>query len=184
MQHTGSVALRTARLLLRPYADGDAAALYRNLLSDRAVMAHVNWPAARTPAGAETLLAAWLRVAGNERVYRWAVCAGDEVAGDIAVTQWNARDARCELGFCLCRRLWGQGLMAEALCAVTGHLFAIVGFHRIGLRHDADNPASGRVMQKAGYLYEGTLRGAMLRDDGTYADVVLYGVTRDRWRAP
>ena len=66
--------------------------------------------------------------------------------------------------------------MTEALSAVMDYLFDTVGFHRISLRHDIQNPASGRVMQKCGMRLEGITRGERKRADGSWADICNYGL--------
>jgi ribosomal-protein-alanine N-acetyltransferase len=68
-----------------------------------------------------------------------------------------------------------MGLMSEALAAVMDYLFREVGFHRVQARHDVDNPASGRVMQKCGMSFEGILKEAKLQREGRFSDLALYG---------
>lgn len=72
----------------------------------------------------------------------------------------------------------------EALTAALEYLFHTVGFHRVQMRHDALNPASGRVMQKCGLQLEGTLRGFKRRQDGTWADIRLYAALAESWQKP
>ncbi len=183
MQHTGTVELNTPRLTLRRYTLEDAEALFRKLLSDPMVMQHVDWDAGHRLADAKYQVEQWVRQYEKPVVYRWAICYENELVGDIAVTRWNREDAHCALGFCLCRRLWGQGLMAEALVAVISHLFESVQFHRVGLAHTGRNPASGRVMEKAGLSFEGRMADAVRHGDG-YDDLCLYGAVRGKWQPP
>lgn len=107
-----------------------------------------------------------------------------ELAGDISVVRWNEEDSWCELGCCIARKYWNQGLMTEALTAALEYLLHTVGFHRVQMRHDALNPASGRVMQKCGLQLEGTLRGFKRRQDGTWADIRLYAALAESWQKP
>ena len=74
----------------------------------------------------------------------------------------------------------GQGIAAEALGALCDFLFGQVGFHRIAAVHDPANPASGRVMQKAGMTCEGTLRQQRFIK-GRFVDAVVYSILRDEW---
>ena len=66
-------------------------------------------------------------------------------------------------------------LNTEALRAVIAHGFDAMGLHRIEGQHYVENPASGRVMAKAGMTREGLLRGYVLRD-GVPRDNVLYAI--------
>ena len=67
--------------------------------------------------------------------------------------------------------------MPEALKAVTDYLFDVVGINRLMATHDVNNPKSGRVMQKAGMKYEGTLRQAGQNIQGI-CDASVYSIIR------
>lgn len=58
--------------------------------------------------------------------------------------------------------------MTEAMSAVIAYLFDEVNMHRILTKHDVENPASGKVMQKCGMKHEGIFRRYYLHSDGTY----------------
>lgn len=82
-----------------------------------------------------------------------------------------------EIGYCLGRAYWGRGIMPEALCAVLDFMFDEAGFNRIAACHDVGNPKSGRVMEKSGMKYEGTLRQAGKNNQGI-CDIACYAVLR------
>ena len=65
----------------------------------------------------------------------------------------------------------------DAIREVMRYLFDEVGMNRVGACHDSNNPKSGRVMQKAGMKYEGTLRGAGRNNQGIM-DEVWYGLLK------
>ena len=67
--------------------------------------------------------------------------------------------------------------MSEALKTVLEFGFTKLGLNRIEAQHESDNPASGRVMIKAGMRHEGTLRQRVY-NKGRYADVELYAILR------
>ncbi len=75
----------------------------------------------------------------------------------------------------------GQGYMTEALKAVIHHAFCDLGLQRVFASHFASNPASGRVMQKAGMRYEACLRKHVVRWNQAH-DLVYYGILRDEYR--
>ncbi len=68
--------------------------------------------------------------------------------------------------------------MPEALAEVIRFLFEEVGMNRIQATHDARNPNSGRVMEKCGMLYEGTMRQASRNNQGI-DDSVVRAVLRE-----
>ena len=71
---------------------------------------------------------------------------------------------------------------AQALKAVTDTLFRSLPLNRLEAQHDVRNPASGRVMQKSGFVQEGILRGRIL-NKGEYVDTVLYALLRSDWES-
>ena len=60
------------------------------------------------------------------------------------------------------------------------YLFEEVGFDRIAAEHDGNNPKSGRVIQKIGMIYEGTLRKSGFNNQGII-DEVWYSILREEW---
>ena len=70
--------------------------------------------------------------------------------------------------------------MPEALKAVMEYLFDVVGLNRIAACHDANNPKSGRVMEKAGMKLEGTLRAAGKNNLGICDEVWHATIRSDR----
>ena len=87
-----------------------------------------------------------------------------------------------EFGYWLGVPFWGNGYATEALREVIRLGFEDIGLRRIEACHFAHNPASGRVMQKAGLTNEGTqrLRGHRF---GELYDRVNYGLIDEEWRA-
>jgi RimJ/RimL family protein N-acetyltransferase len=83
-----------------------------------------------------------------------------------------------EIGFWLGEPFWGRGLMTDAVRAVTAHAMKVHDLRRIFGGVFEWNPASMRVLEKAGYVREGILRSSALKD-GHVIDQVLYAITRD-----
>lgn len=85
--------------------------------------------------------------------------------------------ARGELGY-MCARDWrGRGIVPEAVRALNAWAFTNLELNRIQACHFPRNPASGRVLEKAGLQREGVLRGYLLKN-GVSEDVIMYGITR------
>lgn len=62
------------------------------------------------------------------------------------------------VGYCIGKKWWHQGITSEALAALINFFFKEVKANRIESRHDPRNPNSGKVMEKCGLIYEGTIR--------------------------
>jgi len=84
------------------------------------------------------------------------------------------------LGYVLARPYWGKGYMTEAVRAVTEWLLRQPDIYRVFATCDVDNPASAKVMEKAGMKYEGLLRRYMVYPNVSEEprDCLMYAVTR------
>lgn len=82
-----------------------------------------------------------------------------------------------EIGYWLGEELWGRGITTEAVRAVTEHAFAQHDLCRLYATVFEWNGASARVLEKAGYVFEGRLRRSATKA-GRTIDQLLYAVTR------
>ena len=116
----------------------------------------------------------------KEYTYRWAIVFKEtnNVIGCIDVVRKDLDRKRAELGYVLSDYYWGNGIMPEAGKAVIQYLFE-EGFVRIQAIHDIDNPKSGRVMQKIGMEYEGTLKKFEKCKDGSLRTCKMYAIVKD-----
>ncbi len=168
--------LRTDRLVLRPFEPADAPRL-QLLLNDIDVAKQTLSIPHPYPEGAAADWIAkhseWL-AAGKQAI--WAITLQGAVVGAMGL-RLVASHHRAEAGYWVAREAWGRGVATEALRAVIAHGFEVMGLHRIEAHHYPENPASGRVMEKAGMTREGLLRGVVFRD-GVPRDNVAYGILR------
>lgn len=186
MKKLGTQCLETDRLVLRRFAVTDADAMYRNWASDPEVTRYLTWPCHASPEATAALLADWVAQYEDGGVFQWAIQRKDSdegVIGSIAAVKLDETVNSAEIGYCLGRAYWGQGIMPEALRAVMDFLFDEAEVNRIAAYHDVRNPNSGRVMQKAGMRYEGTLRQAGKNNQGI-CDLACYAALREDKRNP
>ena len=66
-------------------------------------------------------------------------------------------EASASLGYWLGRAFWGQGFATEAAQAIVAHGFSSLGLERVHGAHFVENPASGAVMRKLGFLATGDM---------------------------
>jgi RimJ/RimL family protein N-acetyltransferase len=89
-----------------------------------------------------------------------------------------------ELGYWLGVEFWGRGIATAAVRAVTRHAFgADPNLQRLYAVPYATNPASARVLEKAGFRCEGTLRHSALKD-GRVLDQWMYAILREDLASP
>jgi RimJ/RimL family protein N-acetyltransferase len=116
---------------------------------------------------------AWER---KERVTFAITSEAEGVVGAIALRLILAH-RRAELGYWVGRPFWNRGYATEAARAVVRFGFEALGLNRIHASHLTRNPASGRVMAKAGLRFEGIFREHVVRWDRA-EDVSEYAVLR------
>lgn len=184
MNHTGSKPLKTERLYLRPFCEGDAEEMFKNWASDKEVTKYLTWTPHENIEQTRALLKLWEAQSKEKNVYHWAITYRGEVVGDINLVAVNEYCEKGIIGYCLSRKVWGLGIMTEALKEVVRYLFEEVGFSRLEATHSVSNPASGKVMEKCGLLYEGTFRKSFkLLSTGEWTDIVQRAILREDYFA-
>lgn len=182
MNHQGTKRLETERLILRRFVVEDADEMYRNWAGDDEVTKYLTWPSHAAADVTRELLRLWTAQYEESDRYNWGIerKADGKLIGNISVVKHDEERSSAELGWCMGKTWWGQGIMPEAAGAVIEYLFLEVGFNRIGAGHDRNNPKSGRVMQKIGMQYEGTLRANGKNNQGI-VDEVWYSILREEF---
>lgn len=129
-------------------------------------------------------------VVASEPETTFAIEVDGAVAGSIGFKLQNdVERVSAEIGYWLAEPFWGRGIVTEAVGAITDwafrQTFSIdsdeVRLERIFALPYAWNPASGRVLEKVGFVLEGRLRHAAIKD-GELVDQLLFAAYRDRWR--
>lgn len=180
MKNCGTQRIETDRLILRRYKIEDADAMYKNWASDSEVTKFLTWQPHSSVEVSRNIIEDWLKKYSDEKYYQWAIVLkdnGNEPIGDISVVHMNEDISMVHIGYCLGRAWWRRGIMSEALKAVTDFMFDTVEVDRVESRHDPKNPNSGKVMQKCGMKYEGTLRSADRNNQGI-CDACYYALLR------
>jgi ribosomal-protein-alanine N-acetyltransferase len=81
------------------------------------------------------------------------------------------------VGYWLGEVFWGRGIITEAVTAVTDLCFENFPLRRISAEVFSNNPASARVLEKAGFTFEGCLKNNVFKD-GKLLDSLLYARTK------
>ncbi len=170
--------LTTERLLLRPFSPEDAPEVAR-LCADRTIASTtLQIPHPYTLEDARSFIRtqdeAWAQ--GTGAVFAVTLRNTGELLGAIGL-HLEREHRRAELGYWIGTAHWNLGYATESVKAVVHFGFEDLGLHRIHAHHFGRNPSSGRVLLKAGFEAEGTLRGHVFKW-GIYEDCRLYGLVR------
>lgn len=175
--------LETERLILRPPTLLDAPRIRELAGEYKVAVTTLNIPHPYTEAAAkafvEAVQNAWQKLTGCTFA---VVSKKDDVLIGMVGLHMREEHKRAELGYWIGVPYWKQGYATEAAQRVLDWGFQTLGLNRIHAQHFAGNPASGRVMQKIGMKYEGTLRQHFIRFD-EFRDSVCYGILREEWEA-
>jgi Acetyltransferases, including N-acetylases of ribosomal proteins len=177
MNGIGTRTIETQRLVLRRFIEDDAQSMYDNWAGDPEVTKYLRWAPHQSVEVTSGLLKSWLSSYDSPDRYHWAIVLKENnmLIGSISIMGVSELDDSGEIGYCMGKNWWGQGLMTEAAKAVIAFAFGQAGFHRLEAYHSVNNPASGRVMQKAGMVREGLSRQKYKCASG-YQDCVLYAI--------
>jgi acetyltransferase, GNAT family len=151
--------IETERLLLRPFAEADAADLYK-YAKDPEVGPAAGWPPHGSVEESRNIIR--LVLSGPES---YAICKREDgrVIGAIALSlngdsRLAEEEDECELGYWIGKLFWGQGLMTEASEALLRRAFTELGMRRVWCGYFEGNEKSKRVQEKLGFRHEKTVR--------------------------
>lgn len=114
----------------------------------------------------------------QDPVINFAIVAGHEVIGGIGLElREDVYRKTAIIGYWLAEPYWGRGIMAEAVKLVTNYTFENLDIIRIQASIFSKNPRSMRVLEKAGYIKEGILKNAVVKN-GEVLDEHLYAIVK------
>ena len=169
----------TDRLHLRLPRRDDAPAIFAGWTQDPEVTRYLTWRPHKSVDESYAILDLILKLwrDGEAFTYVLTLKDNDNPIGMLAI---HADGFKSSLGYVLARPHWGKGYMPEAVRAVTDWLLHQPDIYRVYATCDVDNPASAKVMEKAGMKYEGLLRRYMIHPNISEEprDCLMYAATR------
>jgi len=119
-----------------------------------------------------------MRAADPNTVFAWAITVDDVAVGSVGVFRKdNVHRLSAEMGYYIDEDYWGNGIATEAVKKVCDYIFENTDIVRIFAVPYAGNAGSCRVLEKAGFHYEGTLRKNAVKN-GHIVDMKMYAVIR------
>ncbi|MBQ7834455.1 MAG: GNAT family N-acetyltransferase [Ruminiclostridium sp.] len=185
MIHCGTQKIETNRLILRRFVHADYLPMYNNWASDSEVSKFLTWPTHANAEVSRGVVADWVNSYKNADYYQWAIAfknESDNPFGSISVVFTDENVLTFEVGYCIGKRYWRNGITSEALSAVIDFLFTNTDVNRIEAVHDVNNPNSGKVMKKCGMSYEGMHRQGGRNNTGL-CDINYYSILKGEWES-
>jgi ribosomal-protein-alanine N-acetyltransferase len=174
------IVLKSERLVLRPPVSEDAPHV-ECFVSDRRVAEMTALIPHPYPRGGAL---DWIQLSERQWLEgvkaSFVICLRDsgELVG--AASYFNDRTRDNEIGYWIGVPHWGRGYATEALKRLLRYVFEELGGQRVDTYHFAHNPASGRVMQKAGMKFIRMTPLGASRDGVAYDDI-RYSITAEQW---
>ena len=117
--------------------------------------------------------------ADKDSTYAFAITLDDKAIGSIGVfRQDNIHSRTAEMGYYIGELYWGKGYMTAIVKQVCDYIFQNTDIIRIFAEPFAHNIASCRVLEKAGFQYEGTLRSNAVKS-GNIIDMKMYAIIKE-----
>lgn len=161
---------------IRPWREADAPHLAA-ALNNKAVQNNLRdgIPFPYTEQDAKEFISAMLH-SDQQATFAFAIAVDDRAVGSIGLFRRDNIHVRtAELGYYIAEPFWGKGLGTRAVQQASRYLFDHTDIIRIFAEPFAGNTASCRVLEKSGFLFEGTLRSNAVKH-GRILDMKLYSL--------
>jgi [ribosomal protein S5]-alanine N-acetyltransferase len=175
--------LTTQRLVLRQATTKDLDSVYRGL-SDPEVIEFYGI-AYRSKQEAKVQLEWYDYVWENEEGLYWMITEkeSERFLGTIGYHNWIQPNRKAELSFWLTPNAWRKGIMTETLAPVLKYGFETMALNRVEALVEEANTAGSGILEKAGFLHEGTLRDCELKErDDAFISLKLYGLLQKEYQ--
>ncbi len=182
LTHVGTQTIETERLILRRFTYSDDAAMLKNWIADEKIQSLYSEPVYTTKEAVKELLDKYITSYENSDYYRWAVIEKTcgECIGQIAYFLVDSKNHFAEIEYCIGAAFQCRGYATEATKAVIRYGFENINLHKVQICTKTINKPSQRVIEKCGFVYEGTLRDYFYMDH-QYIGRLYYSMLRNEF---
>lgn len=171
--------LETERLIMRPFEETDLEDLYQYAKNPN-IGPNAGWQPHQNKEQTRGILNMFMQ---DNDVWALVYKGNNELIGSVGLHNDRLRstDDIKMLGYVLSEAYWGRGLVTEASKAALAYAFEELKVNLVSVHHYPFNHQSKRVIEKCGFIYEGTLRHATKLYDGSIYDLMCYSMTKEEW---
>ncbi len=170
---SGTVELKTDRLLLRRHQSEDAEILFEIFGCDPQMSEYSGWNPYQTRAMAIETVESFIKSYDDTYFYGWGIVYKGKLIGTIGAYDYDANKNWIEIGMSIARTLWGQGFATEALTVVLRYLTEHENIQTVSAWCASDNVGSRKVMEKAGMKMVRTDKRALEMNGQTYHKLIF-----------
>jgi RimJ/RimL family protein N-acetyltransferase len=168
--------IKTKRFTLRPFRRSDIKSVFKHI-NDKEISANtITIPYPYTMKDAREWYRRIHNMARRKRpqVRSWAIEIDGEAVGSVGI---RPDGHKAGFGYWLGRAYWGRGIMTEVVKEITKYGFNELRLRRMYACTFSHNKASMRVLEKAGYKFEGILHKNVKKGD-KFIDEYLFAKVR------
>lgn len=182
MNKLDTILIETDRLILRPLKVDDAVEMFNNWASDELATMYMPWDRHTEISVTIEYLKMLEEQYKTEKIYNWGIVIKEEniLIGTITFVGLSERHRVAEIGYIIGSNWWGNGYVVEAGKALLNYGFHKLGLNRIQAIYHVENTSSGRVLEKLGMKYEGTMRECRLVK-GEFISVKQYSILKNEY---
>lgn len=176
--HIGTVTINTKRLKLRRISLDDVQSIYAHLKSDERVTDNLVKGIHKNSEETLVMVKEIINQYENPCFYHWGIelIECKELIGLIDLFDFESNATKCNVGYEIGYNWWNKGYGTEALKAVVDFAFNDIKVNEISAAHNTDNPASGRIMEKAGMQKDCIVKDMIINAKGQSKDCAIYHI--------
>jgi len=165
--------IKTNRLLLRQFVDGDLANVFKGLSHPDIIKYYGVSYHSLEATGKQMIFFTDLEKNGTG--IWWAVCSPDNKIfyGACGLNSLSKIHKKAEIGFWLLCEHWNKGIMTEAMPIVCKYGFNKLGLHRIEAFVETPNESSKKLLMKFNFQHEGTMHDCEIKN-GDFISLDIY----------
>ncbi len=169
--------IETNRFIIRKFLRTDASMVFNNYAKDQDVTKYLTWYPHESIN--DTIKYLEFVLSTNQHNYAIVDRENNQVIGSISNVSESADFTLCEVGYCLGKKYWNQGIMTEVFTAYLDYLFYEMNYEIVTAKHHLDNYASGKVMLKCGFKFNG--KSDDLTEKFGWISLSNYAITKEEY---
>jgi len=173
--------LKGQKINLRKLTKSDALSIYQNV-KDKEISRFTNIPHPYTLKNAKSFIRRTHLGFRKKTAYELGIeLESGQVVGGMSLLKVDHKNKNAEVGYWLGKKYWGQGIASESLKLILDFGFKKLKLVRIYARVMHPNTASAKLLEKAGFKYEGRMKQNFLKN-GKWMDVLIYAILKEEYK--